>query len=113
LSFSEADFQDIEPILLFLKRFHPQEELSIALMERMAIAPLPEFNALKALYFEHEHMAAHEESEFGSTSGRLPSPRERRSAVSCSTDCSGRTSLLAAPRLGRSARGVQDGVRLP
>lgn len=51
--FTEADFQDVEPILLFLKRFHPHEELSIALMERMAIAPLPEFNALKALYFKH------------------------------------------------------------
>lgn len=49
----EADFQDVEPILLLLKRFRPREELSIALMERMAIAPLPEFNALKALYFRH------------------------------------------------------------
>lgn len=49
----EADFQDIEPILLLLKRLRPREELSIALMERMAIAPLAEFSALKALYFRH------------------------------------------------------------
>ena len=50
----EADFQDIEPILLLLlKRVRPREELSIALMERMAIAPLAEFSALKALYFRH------------------------------------------------------------
>jgi hypothetical protein len=50
---TEADFQDVEPILLLLKRFRPHDELSIALMERMAIAPLPEFGALKALYFKH------------------------------------------------------------
>jgi hypothetical protein len=50
---TEADFQDVEPILLLLKRFRPREELSIALMERMAIAPLPEFIVLKALYFKH------------------------------------------------------------
>jgi len=50
---TEADFQDVEPILLLLKRFRSHEELSIALMERMAIAPLPEFSALKALYFKH------------------------------------------------------------
>ena len=49
----EADFQDIEPILLLLERLRPREELSIALMERMAIAPLAEFSALKALYFRH------------------------------------------------------------
>ena len=50
---TDADFEDVEPILLVLKRFRPLEELSIALMERMAIAPLPEFNALKALYVRH------------------------------------------------------------
>lgn len=49
----DADFQDVEPILLLLKRFRPREELSIALMERMVVAPLPEFNALKAMYFKH------------------------------------------------------------
>jgi hypothetical protein len=50
---TDADFEDVEPILLLLKRFRPHEELSIALMERMAIAPFPEFNALKALYVKH------------------------------------------------------------
>ena len=50
---TEADFQDLEPLLLLLKRLRPIEEVSTALMERMAITPLSEFNALKALYFRH------------------------------------------------------------
>ena len=50
---TQAQFQDVEPILILLKRLRPAEELSIALMERMAIAPLSEFNALKGLYFRH------------------------------------------------------------
>ena len=49
----EADFQDVEPLLLLLKRLRPIEEVSVALMERMAITPLSEFNALKVLYFRH------------------------------------------------------------
>ncbi len=49
----EADFQDVEPLLLLLKRLRPIEEVSAALMERMAITPLSEFNALKVLYFRH------------------------------------------------------------
>jgi hypothetical protein len=50
---TEADFQDLEPLLLLLKRLRPIEEVSTALMERMAITPLSEFNARKALYFRH------------------------------------------------------------
>ena len=50
---TEADFQDVEPLLLLLKRLRPIEEVSTALMERMAITPLSEFNALKGLYFRH------------------------------------------------------------
>jgi hypothetical protein len=50
---TEANFQDVEPLLLLLKRLRPIEEVSAALMERMAIASLPEFNALKGLYFRH------------------------------------------------------------
>ena len=50
---TEADFQDLEPLLLLLKRLRPIEEVSVALMERMAITPLSEFNALKVLYFRH------------------------------------------------------------
>jgi len=50
---TEADFQDLEPLLLLLKRLRPIEEVSAALMERMAITPLSEFNALKGLYFRH------------------------------------------------------------
>ena len=49
----ETDFQDLEPILTLLKRFRPLDELSIALLERMAAAPLSEFNALRVLYFRH------------------------------------------------------------
>jgi hypothetical protein len=49
----EADFQDVEPLVLLLKRLRPIEEVSAALMERMAITPLSEFNALKVLYFRH------------------------------------------------------------
>jgi hypothetical protein len=49
----EADFQDVESLLLLLKRLRPIEEVSAALMERMAITPLSEFNALKVLYFRH------------------------------------------------------------
>lgn len=50
---TEADFQDVERLLLLLKRLRPIDEVSAALMERMAITPLSEFNALKALYFRH------------------------------------------------------------
>jgi hypothetical protein len=46
---TQAQFQDVEHVLILLKRLLPAEELSIALMERMAIAPLSEFNALKGL----------------------------------------------------------------
>ena len=49
----ETDFQDLESILLLLKRFRPLDELSIAFLERMAAAPLSEFNALRVLYFRH------------------------------------------------------------
>jgi hypothetical protein len=42
---TEADFQDLEPLLLLLKRLRPIEEVSTALMERMAITPV--------LYFRH------------------------------------------------------------
>ena len=48
---TQAQFEDVEPILLLLKRMRPAEEVSVALMERMAIAPLSEFTALKNLYF--------------------------------------------------------------
>ena len=55
----EADFQDVEPLLLLLKRLRPIEEVSAALMERMAITPLSEFNALKVLYFRHFAVRIH------------------------------------------------------
>ena len=37
---TEAEFQDVEAILMILKRLLPVEEVSVALMERMAIAHL-------------------------------------------------------------------------
>jgi hypothetical protein len=50
---TQAQFQDVEPILILLERLRPAEEVSVALMERMAIAPLSEFTALKGFYFRH------------------------------------------------------------
>jgi hypothetical protein len=38
---------------MLLKRLRPADEVGVALMERMAIAPLTELNALKGMYFRH------------------------------------------------------------
>ena len=50
---TEAGLDELERLLIVLKRLRPLEEVSTALMERMAIASLSEFNALKGLYFRH------------------------------------------------------------
>jgi hypothetical protein len=43
----------LDDTLTLLKQHREIEEICRALMERMAIAPFPEFGALKALYFKH------------------------------------------------------------
>ena len=50
---TQAEFEDVEEILMLLKRLRPADEVGVALMERMAIAPLAELNALKGMYFRH------------------------------------------------------------
>ena len=50
---TQAEFEDVEQILMLLKRLRPADEVGVALMERMAIAPLTELNALKGMYFRH------------------------------------------------------------
>lgn len=50
---TQAQFEDLEQILKLLKRLRSADEVGVALMERMAVAPLSELNALKAMYFRH------------------------------------------------------------
>ena len=50
---TQAEFGDVEQILMLLKRLRPADEVGVALMERMAIAPLTELNALKGMYIRH------------------------------------------------------------
>ena len=49
----QSPFEDLEDILELLKRYRPIEEVRTGLMERIATAPLSEFNALKVMYFRH------------------------------------------------------------
>ena len=44
---------DLDEMLEILVRYRPLEEMRAALMERIAAAPLAEFNTLKVLYFRH------------------------------------------------------------
>ena len=46
-------FEDLGETLMVLKRCRPIEEVRAGLMERIASAPLAEFNALKVMYFRH------------------------------------------------------------
>ena len=50
---TQAQFEDLEQILKLLKRLRSADEVGVALMERMAVAPLSELNALKGMYFRH------------------------------------------------------------
>lgn len=49
----QSPFDELEEILTLLKRYRPVEEVRAGLMERIATAPLAEFNALKVMYFRH------------------------------------------------------------
>ena len=50
---TQAQFEDLEQILKLLKRLRSADEVGVALMERMAVAPPSELNALKGMYFRH------------------------------------------------------------
>jgi hypothetical protein len=56
---TQAEFEDVEQILMLLKRLRPADEIGVALMERMAIAPLSELSALKGMYFRHFQAREH------------------------------------------------------
>ena len=56
---TQAEFEDVEQILMLLKRLRPADEIGVALMERMAIAPLSELKALKGMYFRHFQAREH------------------------------------------------------
>ena len=56
---TQAEFEDVEQILMLLKRLRPADEIGVALIERMAIAPLSELNALKGMYFRHFQAREH------------------------------------------------------
>jgi hypothetical protein len=56
---TQAEFEDIEQILMLLKRLRPADEIGVALMGRMAIAPLSELSALKGMYFRHFRAREH------------------------------------------------------
>jgi hypothetical protein len=56
---TQAEFEDVEQILMLLKRLRPADEIGVALMERMAIAPLYELKALKGMYFRHFQAREH------------------------------------------------------
>jgi 16S rRNA C1402 N4-methylase RsmH len=43
----------LEEALALLKRHRPAKDICQALTERIAKAPLDDFNALKSLYFQH------------------------------------------------------------
>ena len=49
----QSPFEELEEILPLLKHYRPIEEVRAGLMERIASAPLAEFNALKVMYFRH------------------------------------------------------------
>ncbi len=49
----QAQFDDLDDVLALLKECRPLEEVRMAFLERVAIAPLPEFNVLKVMYFRH------------------------------------------------------------
>ena len=49
----QTPFEELDEILVLLKRYRPIEEVRAGLMERIAAAPLAEFNALKVMYFRH------------------------------------------------------------
>ena len=55
----QTAFEDLDETLLFLKRCRPVEEVRAGLMERIATAPLSEFNALKIMYFRHFNAREH------------------------------------------------------
>jgi hypothetical protein len=56
---TQAAFGDVEQILMLLKRLRPANEIGVALMERMTIAPLSELSALKGMYFRHFQAREH------------------------------------------------------
>ena len=49
----QSPFEELEEILTLLKRYRRIEEVRAGLMERIASAPLAEFNALKVMYFRY------------------------------------------------------------
>jgi hypothetical protein len=49
----DTPLEDLDEMLAVLGRYRPLEEMRAALMERIAKAPLAEFNTLKVLYFRH------------------------------------------------------------
>ncbi len=55
----QAQFDELGDVLALLKRCRPAEEVRAAFLQRIATAPLAEFNALKVMYFryfdEREH----------------------------------------------------------
>jgi hypothetical protein len=55
----ETPLEDLDETLAVLGRYRPLEEMRAALMERIAAAPLAEFNALKVLYFRHFNAQEH------------------------------------------------------
>ena len=55
----QTPFEDLDEILMVLKRCRPVEEVCAGLMERIASSPLSEFNALKIMYFRHFNAREH------------------------------------------------------
>jgi len=55
----DTPLEDLDEMLRALGRYRPLEEMRAALMERIAGAPLAEFNTLKVLYFRHFNAQEH------------------------------------------------------
>jgi len=49
----QTPVERLEEALALLKRYRPAKDICQALTERIARAPLDDFNALKSLYFQH------------------------------------------------------------
>lgn len=50
---SRVPLDEVEPIVLALKQYRTAQEIRAALIERIAHAPLSEFQALKIVYLAH------------------------------------------------------------
>ena len=55
----QTPFDELDEMLMLLKRCRPVEEVGAGLMERIATAPLAEFNSLKVMYFRHFNAREH------------------------------------------------------